>query len=107
MVISSFSLLFEVIAESAAALIGLMFVAVTVVKRGSESGSAEMGEFRAAASLLAFTNALVVSVFGCPAMASVTPRSSWVSLAYSSLAPGCARRSPKHLNERTADTRCP
>ena len=56
--------LFVVIAESAATLIGLLFVAVTVVRGRSEEQSKEIGEFRAAASLLAFTNALVVSLYG-------------------------------------------
>ena len=56
--------LFVVIPESAATLIGLLFVAVTVVRGRSEEQSKEIGEFRAAASLLAFTNALVVSLYG-------------------------------------------
>jgi hypothetical protein len=60
----SFSELFVVIAESAATLIGLLFVAVTVAKRRIEAGSEEIGDFRAAASLFAFTNALVVSLYG-------------------------------------------
>ncbi len=55
---------FVVIAESAATLIGLLFVAVTVVRGRSEDQSKQIGEFRAAASLLAFTNALVVSLYG-------------------------------------------
>jgi hypothetical protein len=61
---SSFSGLFVVIAESAATLIGLLFVAVTVAKRRTEAGSAEIGDFRAAASLFSFTNALVISLYG-------------------------------------------
>jgi len=63
-VTSSFGGFFMVIAESAATLIGLLFVAVTVTKGRNNSGSVEIGEFRAAASLIAFTNALVVSLFG-------------------------------------------
>jgi hypothetical protein len=59
----NFSELFVVIAESAATLIGLLFVAVTVAKRRT-NGSEEIGDFRAAASLFAFTNALVVSLYG-------------------------------------------
>jgi hypothetical protein len=55
---------FVVIAQSAATLIGLLFVAVTVVRGRSKEQSKEIGEFRAAASLIAFTNALVVSLFG-------------------------------------------
>lgn len=61
---SNFREFFVVIAESAATLIGLLFVAVTVVRARSQEQSKEIGEFRAAASLLAFTNALVVSLFG-------------------------------------------
>ncbi len=61
---SSFREFFVVIAESAATLIGLLFVAVTVVRGRSQEQSKEIGEFRAAASLLAFTNALVVSLYG-------------------------------------------
>jgi hypothetical protein len=64
MVTSSWNELFVVIAESAATLIGLLFVAVTVTKGRNLSGSLEIVEFRAAASLIAFTNALVVSLFG-------------------------------------------
>jgi hypothetical protein len=60
----SFSEFFVVIAESAATLIGLLFVAVTVAKRRVDAGSEEIGDFRAAASLFAFTNALVVSLYG-------------------------------------------
>lgn len=64
MITGSFSELFVVIAESAATLIGLLFVAVTVAKRRNDAGSEEIGDFRAAASLFAFTNALVVSLYG-------------------------------------------
>jgi hypothetical protein len=64
MVSTTFSGLFIVIAESAATLIGLLFVAVTVVKGRATDRPQEIGEFRAAASLLAFTNALVVSLYG-------------------------------------------
>ncbi|MGC2485997.1 MAG: hypothetical protein WA359_07130 [Acidimicrobiales bacterium] len=61
---SSFREFFVVVAESAGTLIGLLFVAVTVVRGRSKEKSQEIGEFRAAASLLAFTNALVVSLYG-------------------------------------------
>ncbi|MGC2169096.1 MAG: hypothetical protein WA580_08350 [Acidimicrobiales bacterium] len=61
---NSFREFFVVIAESAATLIGLLFVAVTVVRARRQEQSKEIGEFRAAASLLAFTNALVVSLYG-------------------------------------------
>jgi hypothetical protein len=61
---SDFTELFVVIAESAATLIGLLFVAVTVSTGRVSSGSEQIGEFRAAAALIAFTNALVVSLFG-------------------------------------------
>ncbi|HWD94885.1 MAG TPA: hypothetical protein VG246_00515 [Acidimicrobiales bacterium] len=64
MITGRFSELFVVIAESAATQIGLLFVAVTVGKRRADSGAAEIGDFRAAASLFAFTNALVVSLYG-------------------------------------------
>jgi hypothetical protein len=64
MVSSSWGELFVVIAESAATLIGLLFVAVTVTKGRNVNGSMEIVEFRAAASLIAFTNALVVSLYG-------------------------------------------
>ena len=64
MVASNFGELFVVIAESAATLIGLLFVAVTVTQGRNSRGSVEIGEFRAAASLIAFTNALVVSLYG-------------------------------------------
>ena len=63
-VTSSFSELFVVIAESAGTLIGLLFVAVTVAKGRSDNRSVVIGEFRAAASLIAFVNALVVSLYG-------------------------------------------
>jgi hypothetical protein len=56
--------LFTVIATSAAALTGLLFIVVTVAER-REPGSlpAVVQEVRAAAALLSFMNALTVSLF--------------------------------------------
>jgi hypothetical protein len=56
--------LFVVIATSAATLIGLLFVAVSVSKGRSQSHPQVIREFRAAAALLAFTNPFTVSLFG-------------------------------------------
>ncbi len=56
--------LFTAIATSAGALTGLLFVAVTVTNRGSQrAGPAVIQQVRAAAALLAFVNALTVSLF--------------------------------------------
>jgi hypothetical protein len=56
--------LFTAIATSAAALTGLLFVVVTVAKsRTANSFPGVLQEVRAAAALLAFTNALAVSLF--------------------------------------------
>jgi hypothetical protein len=63
-VTENFREFFVVIAESAGTLIGLLFVAVTVTRSRSVDHNQGIGEFRAAASLLAFTNALVVSLYG-------------------------------------------
>jgi len=53
------------VAECAAALSGLLFVAVTVVGRQRPAGRpAVVGQVRAAASIVAFTNALTVALFG-------------------------------------------
>ncbi len=55
---------FTAIATSAGALTGLLFVAVTVTNRGSQrAGPAVVQQVRAAAALLAFVNALTVSLF--------------------------------------------
>jgi len=57
--------LFAAIAGCAAALTGLLFVAISVAPRDNTSGRPEViRQIRAAASILAFTNALAVSLFG-------------------------------------------
>ncbi len=55
---------FVVIATSAATLIGLLFVAMSVAKGKSQARSQVVREFRSAAALLAFTNPFTVSLFG-------------------------------------------
>jgi hypothetical protein len=55
---------FEAVATAAGALTGLLFVALTVTSRESQrAGAAVIQQVRAAAALLAFTNALAVSLF--------------------------------------------
>jgi hypothetical protein len=61
---TSYSELFVVIATSAATLIGLLFVALSVAKGRARNHPAVIRAFRAAASLLAFSNAFSVSLFG-------------------------------------------
>ncbi len=56
--------LFVVIATSAATLIGLLFVAMSVSKGRSQAHPQVIREFRSAAALLAFTNPFTVSLFG-------------------------------------------
>jgi hypothetical protein len=57
--------LLPAIADCAAALTGLLFVAMTVARRHSPADRPVVIEqVRAAASILAFTNALAVSLFG-------------------------------------------
>jgi hypothetical protein len=57
--------LFAAVAGSTGALTGLLFVALSVApRRGPGSAPAVIREVRAAAALLAFTNALAVSLFG-------------------------------------------
>jgi hypothetical protein len=56
--------LFVVIATSAATLIGLLFVAMSVSKGRSQAHPQVIREFRSAAALLAFTNPFSVSLFG-------------------------------------------
>ncbi|MGH9078755.1 MAG: hypothetical protein ACRDYE_01515 [Acidimicrobiales bacterium] len=56
--------LFVVVATCAATLIGLLFVAMSVSKGRAEAHPQLIREFRAAASLLAFTNAFSVALFG-------------------------------------------
>jgi hypothetical protein len=55
---------FAVIAGSAATLTGLLFVAMTVSESGATTRPPVIREFRVAAALVAFTNALAVSLFG-------------------------------------------
>jgi hypothetical protein len=64
MVDSDYKDLFVVIATAAATLIGLLFVAMSVSKGRSRNHPQVIREFRAAAALLAFTNAFSVSMFG-------------------------------------------
>jgi hypothetical protein len=56
---------FGAIAAAAGALTGLLFVAMTVTPRGNvKKGPAVIQQVRAAAALLAFLNALTISLFG-------------------------------------------
>ncbi len=64
MVVGNYRDLFVVIATSAATLIGLLFVAISVSKGRAQAHPQIIREFRAAASLLAFTNTFTVSLFG-------------------------------------------
>ncbi len=64
MVLGNYRDLFAVIATSAATLTGLLFVAITVSESGSKARPPIIREFRIAAALVAFTNALAVSLFG-------------------------------------------
>ena len=64
MVVGDYRGLFVVIATSAATLIGLLFVAMSVSKGRSQAHPQVIREFRAAAALLAFTNPFTVSLFG-------------------------------------------
>jgi hypothetical protein len=63
-VVGNYRDLFVVIATSSATLIGLLFVAVSVSKGRAQAHPQVIREFGAAASLLAFTNAFTVSLFG-------------------------------------------
>lgn len=63
MVIGNYRDLFVVIGTSAATLTGLLFVAMSVSESRVRTHPV-IREFRAAASLLAFTNAFAVSLFG-------------------------------------------
>ncbi len=57
--------LFTAVATCAAGLIGLLFVAISVGPRGGVAGQpAVIQQIRAASALLAFSNALAVSLFG-------------------------------------------
>jgi hypothetical protein len=63
-VVGNYRDLFVVIATSAATLIGLLFVAMSVSKGSAQAHPQVIREFRSAASLLAFTNAFAVALFG-------------------------------------------
>jgi NADH:ubiquinone oxidoreductase subunit 3 (subunit A) len=56
--------LFVAIGTCAATLIGLLFVAMSIAQDRALDRPQEIREFRAAAALLAFTNAFTVSLFG-------------------------------------------
>ena len=64
MVVGGFRDLFVAIATCAATLIGLLFVAMSIAQGRSQNHPQEIREFRAAAALLAFTNAFTVALFG-------------------------------------------
>lgn len=64
MVIGNYRDFFVVIASSSATLIGLLFVAMSVSMGRAQAHPQVIREFRAAASLLAFTNPLTVALFG-------------------------------------------
>ena len=65
MIVGTYRDLFLAIAGSAGALTGLLFVALSVAPRTSPAARPNViREVRAAASLLSFTNALAVSLFG-------------------------------------------
>ena len=64
MVVGGFRDLFVAIATCAATLIGLLFVAMSIAQGRSQNHPQEIREFRAAAALLAFTNAFAVALFG-------------------------------------------
>ena len=71
-VLGNYRELFAAIAGCAAALTGLLFVAMSVAPAARRG---VIQQVRAAAALLAFTNALTVSVFGLvPITTSRTPR---------------------------------
>jgi len=65
MVFGTYRDLFAAVAASAASLTGLLFVAISVRPRSSPGDRRDViQQVRAAASLLAFTNVLAVSLFG-------------------------------------------
>jgi hypothetical protein len=65
MVFGTYRDLFTAVAASAASLTGLLFVAISVAPRSSRADRRDVvRQVRAAASLLAFTNVLSVSLFG-------------------------------------------
>jgi hypothetical protein len=55
--------LFTAIAATAGSLTGLLFVALSVTNRARAAGPSDIRQVRAAAALLAFTNAMAVSLF--------------------------------------------
>ena len=64
MVVGNYRDFFVVIASSSATLIGLLFVAMSVSMGRAQAHPQVIREFRAAASLLAFTNPFTVALFG-------------------------------------------
>ena len=65
MVLGTYREFFAAIAGAAAALTGLLFVAMSVAPRNRpDPGPVVIRQVRASAALLAFVNALAVSVFG-------------------------------------------
>jgi hypothetical protein len=62
-VVGSYRDFFVVIASSSATLIGLLFVAMSVAMGRAQAHPQVIREFRAAASLLAFTNPFTVALF--------------------------------------------
>jgi hypothetical protein len=96
---------FVVIATSAATLIGLLFVAISVSKSRSQARSEVVRGFRAAAALLAFTNPFSVSLFGLVPGTNIGYPAMIVGVIGVAFATAGARATlalPSHLQHRKA-----
>ena len=98
--------MFVVIGTCAATLIGLLFVAISITQEGTRARPQAIREFRAAAALLAFTNAFTVSLFGLvPGTNMGYPAAVVGAVGILFTAGGCVRSSRSTFPDDSVDLR--
>jgi hypothetical protein len=101
---ADFRELLVAIAGSAGALTGLLFVAMSVAPRRNPALAPRIiQQVRAAAALLAFTNALAVSLFGLVPQGNI----GYSSMVLAGLSPGSSRSRARRPSTRRNSSAMP